>query len=757
MPARPTQPTPAALPRSRFMLALPVALPAAALVALAAAIAWVWLEPDLPPELILHGFATGCALVTALTLGYVIYATRVWRRAALELSEHQKTLNLTLPQLHIVWEKAPLSLMLFDPHDPDVPVRIVDCNPMACEIHGYTREELVGQSIDIIEAHPWAYRAAHDYLTDLRANQRSHGFAQHKRKDGSIITVEYSTSLVLIDGREYTIGIDRDATASKQAEEDLRHAKDAAEAATRAKSEFLANMSHEIRTPMNGVIGMSGLLLDSPLDPQQREFAETIRTSADTLLTVINDILDFSKIEAGKLVFEELEFDLVDTIEGTLDMLAERAQRKNLELLTAIPPELTATLIGDPGRLRQVLVNLIGNAIKFTERGEVVVRVVREQETATDVALRFSVVDTGIGIPADVQARLFQAFTQADTSTTRRFGGTGLGLAIAKQIVALMHGEIGVQSTPGAGATFWFTARFLKPAGAAARPAPTRDPVDLRVLVVDDNDTNRQILHHQIVSWKMQQGSAASGAEALVTLRAAAAAGQPYDAALLDMQMPGMDGLTLAHAIKADPVLARTHLIMLTSLGHVMTKPELAAQGIDAYLVKPVKQSRLFDCLVDVMGAPRAEPAAAKPVLPRPASPDYVAPAKSRILLAEDNTVNQKVALAQLRKLGHSADAVASGLEAVQAVAAVPYDLIFMDCQMPEMDGYEATQAIRQREQATAAAGRPAPRVHIIAMTANAMQGDREKCLAAGMDDYVSKPVRETDLRAALERWAAAR
>lgn len=796
-------------------------------------------------------------------------------------------LSLTLPQLRIFWEQAPLSFMLFDPHDPQVPVKIVDCNPMAGEMHGYTRDELIGQSIDVLEVSPWAHRAAKDYIEDLRTARRRYGLAQHRRKDGSLITIEYSTSLLVIDGREYTIGIDRDVTATKRAEEELARerailhglldgvpdniyckdresrflvlsralaqrfglksyteavgktdfdffteeharqafndeqriiatgqpvlglieketwadgrvtwglttktplrdnkgeiigtcgvtkditdlketedqlakAKEAAEAATRAKSEFLANMSHEIRTPMNGVIGMTGLLLDTKLDEQQREFAETIRTSADTLLTVINDILDFSKIEAGKLHFEDLEFNLVETVEGTLDMLAERAQRKGIELVSAIPPDVPAFLRGDPGRLRQVLVNLIGNALKFTERGEVVVRVFQDSADETHATLRFHVVDTGIGIAPDVQRRLFQAFTQADSSTTRRYGGTGLGLAISRQIVALMGGQIGVESQPGRGSNFWFTAKLpkLTELPRIAQESYSRDLFDLRVLVVDDNATNRQILRHQIFAWKMQKGSAASGFEALKNLRAAATEGRPYDIALLDMQMPEMDGLTLAQAIKADPAIAATHLIILTSLGHVLSPQELKQYGIAAYLVKPVKQSRLFDCLVDVVGQTKAENVFTKPASPLPSCALPDSPDKVRVLLAEDNVVNQKVALSQLKKLGYHADAVANGLEAVQALDDIPYDLIFMDCQMPEMDGYEATHAIRLREQEALAAGRPRPHIHIIAMTANAMQGDREKCIASGMDDYISKPVRESDLRSALERFISAR
>ena len=565
------------------------------------------------------------------------------------------------------------------------------------------------------------------------------------RKDGGRLPVRlFMTAVRAEDGRlDGFIGIATDISDQRRAHEEMESALDLALRATQVKSEFLANMSHEIRTPMNAIIGMTGLLLDTALDARQRDYAGTVRSAGEALLVLINDVLDFSKIEAGKMRVESVPFDLRAAVEGAAELVAESASAKGLELIVDVPAAFPTGLRGDGGRVRQVLVNLLGNAIKFTETGEVVARVERREAAGEGVALRVSVSDTGIGIPEEVRRRLFQSFSQADASTRRKYGGTGLGLAISKQLVELMGGAIGVDSAPGKGSTFWF--ELSLPEAPEAAPAYTARAVleGLRVLVVDDNAANREILREQLSSLGMSCSAVDGGEEALERLRGAAAGGKPYAVAVLDMNMPGMDGLTLARRVRAEPSVDGTKLVLLSSSAHTVGDAERADSGLSAFLTKPVRQAALFDCLGSVLapsGRPAGRPAAAAPAR-------SAAPRRFRVLIVDDNEVNRRIVSLQLEKICYASSTAAGGKEAISLLEREFFDLVFMDCQMPDLDGYETTRLLRANE--SSLKRRPV----IVAMTAYALEGDREKCLEAGMDDYVAKPVRVEDLERVLARW----
>ncbi|MDT7042354.1 PAS domain S-box protein [Candidatus Nitronereus thalassa] len=646
-------------------------------------------------------------------------------------------------------------------------------NKAAQDIFGYEPNEVLGHNVSMLMPSP--HHEEHDgYWT--RYEEAGEGKiigkgreVEGRRKDGSVFPLDLSLSVVHMDSRRVFAGIVRDITERKQFEAHLVEARDQAFEAVRLKSAFLAMVSHEIRTPMNGVLGMTGMLLESNLTKDQRECAETVQHSADALLSIINDVLDFSKIESGKLDIETLDFDLRIAIEDVLDLVGAKAQEKGLELVGLVYASVPTAVRGDPGRVRQILLNLVGNAIKFTEQGEIVIQVVPENETPEMVTIRIEVMDTGIGLTAEAQQRLFQPFTQADSSTTRKFGGTGLGLAICKQLTELMHGQIGVESTPGHGSRFWFTIQLEKQVNQKNNKITMSTSLKgRRVCVVDDNDTNRLLMHHYAQAWGMTCLSAESGFEALTFLRDAKAQGQPCDLLVLAYQMPEMSGLELARQVKADPALNDIKIVLVTSLGRRGDAAAAKEAGIAAYLTKPLHHDQLRDCLEQVIKGPVG---GGKDLITKYTLREAQRRQEGRLLVADDNIVNQKVAVRMLEKLGYRVDVVANGSEAVEAVSRITYDAVLMDCQMPEMDGFEATQEIRKRESLLVArdsslgdqeisgasderrATSDQRRVPIIAMTANAMPGDRENCLKAGMDDFVSKPVKIEALEAVLMEW----
>ncbi|HVZ66277.1 MAG TPA: response regulator [Lacunisphaera sp.] len=864
------------VPRSASPLRGSIFVPVYAGVVILLGAVFVWLVLSTGPAVPALQMAVALA-ITLLALGVLFHSLATTRRRQdLEraVDANRYALDTTLPKLRALWDDAPLSIMLFEPNDPEVPVKIVDCNPMACALHGYTREELIGRSVDFLEARPWTKESAPGWIQGLRENRRMEGESQHKRKDGSLFWIEYFTSRVLIDGREMVIGMDRDATARKlaeqalvrernltrallenipdrvyckdresrflivsralansfgraspdlvvgksdfdffteeharkayedeqriiatgrpllgvteketwgdgrvtwglttktpmrdetgeiigtcgitkditqikEAEELIKQAKDAAEAADRAKSEFLAVMSHEIRTPMNGVLGFTNLLLDTPLTTEQRDWLHTIQSSGESLLTLINDILDFSKIESGRMELEQQPVSVRRCVEEVLDLLWSKANEKKLELLQWVEPDVPEWILSDETRLRQVLVNLVGNAIKFTARGEVEVRISLEAGGQAG-RIQFAVRDTGEGVPADRIGRLFRPFSQADSSTTRRFGGTGLGLAISRSLAQLLGGDIALESTSSQGSCFRFTIQAPPcpaPAELAEAPHAAHPAVALAgrpALVVDDNEANRRIITSQLQRWGVPSHACAHADKALAHLR-----DHPeIELALLDMMMPEMNGVELAERIHELPGREHLPLLLLSSIG----REELRAHGPEAHfraiLMKPVRQAALLEALnqtcAEVSGAPDGGLAPA----PR-FDAEFAARHPLRILVAEDNAVNQKLITGLLRRLGYAPELAANGLACLEALRQQPFDLVLMDCQMPEMDGYEATTRIREGD-----AGERNRRVSVVALTASAMVGDRERCLAAGMNNYLTKPIQPGDLMRLLE------
>jgi PAS domain S-box-containing protein len=645
--------------------------------------------------------------------------------------------------LNALIENSPVAIVTTDAHHV-----IQMCNPAFETMFGHPQEVVLYRLLDELIKSP----ALHDRLpSESLIEQKVHEVTKRTRVDGTLIDVDILGVPLFIGGKPSgRLVLFQDVTERKRTEEAMQRAKEAAEAGSRAKSEFLANMSHEIRTPMNGIMGMTELVLDTELDAEQRNYLNLAKASADSLLSLINDILDYSKIEAGKLEIDAIDFNLGDSLGDTMKALSFRAHQKGLELAFEIEPDVPDALIGDPGRLRQIIVNLAGNAIKFTEQGEVVLYAKAKSRSEDHIELHFTVADTGIGIPADKQTAIFDAFQQADGSMTRKYGGTGLGLTISSRLVELMKGQIWVESGLGQGSRFHFTVRF----GLQKVPARTivpRDPEtlrDMQALVVDDNATSRQILSKMLENWHMMPTSVDSGAKAIATLGESLGIGRTFPLILLDAQMPNMDGFALAEAIKMNPDWGAATVMMLSSAGQRGDAVRCRELGVAAYLTKPVRQGELLDAILVALGT-RPKNRTAPPLITRHSLRE--SKHRLRILLAEDNAVNQLVVLRLLEKHGHTVGVASNGRKALEALEEKSYDAILMDVQMPEMNGWEATQAIREKEKTTG------EHIPIVALTAHAMKGDEERCLAAGMDSYLTKPIRTQALLAVLDEIGAAK
>jgi two-component system sensor histidine kinase/response regulator len=681
----------------------------------------------------------------------------VWARDELELrvTERTKELQTEIGErklveqnleerttfLNALIENSPLAIVVLD-----LQRRVQLCNPAFHSLFQYSPQEILGADLDSCLAPGDLFPEARETTQENFAGKSVHFFTRRRRRDNTLIDVELFGVPLMVGGKPMgVLGLYQDITKRKQDEEALLHAKDAAESANRAKSEFLANMSHEIRTPMNGIIGMTGLVLDTKLSAEQREYLGLVKTSADSLLSLINDILDFSKIEAGKLELDPQDFPLRESLGETMKALGLRAHQRGLELAWRVSDEVPDSLTGDLGRLRQVLVNLIGNAVKFTEQGEVVLQVDQVDQSDATVALHFSVRDTGIGIPEEKKKVIFEAFEQADGSTTRKYGGTGLGLAITRQIVELMGGTLWVESELGKGSTFHFTARFDLAKTTYALPQPT-DPAALRnssVLVVDDNRTNRIILIDHLTKWGLRAESAPDARGALIALQHAYDDKRPLSLVITDLHMPVVDGFGFVKEIRKNPLFALLPVILLSSSPQMGEKTRGRDLGISAFLTKPVQPSELLDAIMNALVVHPAEaPPLSVPATLLPKSEDSM-----KVLLAEDNAVNRTLATKLLEKRGHTVVSAETGRQALELLERHAVDLVLMDVQMPEMDGLEATAAIREKEKSTGA------HLPIIALTAHAMKGDRERCLAAGADGYVTKPINPQELFAAIDQF----